>query len=97
MLFDIFVQTLFMYCFHERFSSISAPRNLVTFSLSTTILFCIFFQDFIVLHCLCVFLIGSNNDFAWIFFEKVFVIFVYKFVFWIFAFRKFYVEFLLLC
>ena len=39
MLFDIFVLTSFMCCFHEKFSSISTPRNLVTFSLSMTILF----------------------------------------------------------
>ena len=38
MLFDIFVLTLFMCCFHERFSSISTPRNFVTFSLSVTML-----------------------------------------------------------
>ena len=38
MLFDIFVLTSFMCCFHERFSSVSTPRNFVTFSLSMTIL-----------------------------------------------------------
>ena len=38
MLFDIFILTLFMCCFHERFSSISTPRNFVTFSLSVTML-----------------------------------------------------------
>ena len=38
MLFDTFVLTSFMCCFHERFSSISAPRSFVTFSLSVAIL-----------------------------------------------------------
>ena len=36
MLFDILVLISFMCCFHERFSSISTPRNFVTFSLSMT-------------------------------------------------------------
>ena len=34
MLFGIFVLASFMRCFHERFSSISTPRNFVTFFLS---------------------------------------------------------------
>ena len=38
MLFDIFVLTSFMCCFHERFLSISTPTSFVTFSLSMTIL-----------------------------------------------------------
>ena len=38
MLFDIFVLAWFICCFHERFSSISTPRNFVIFSLSMTIL-----------------------------------------------------------
>ena len=38
MLSDIFVLTLFVSCFHERFLSESTPRNFVTFSLSTKIL-----------------------------------------------------------
>ena len=37
--FDIFVVTSFMWCFHDRFLSISTPRNFATFSLSMTILF----------------------------------------------------------
>ena len=32
MLFDIYVLISFMCCFHERFSPLSTPRNLVTFS-----------------------------------------------------------------
>ena len=39
MLSDIFVLTWFMCFSHERFTSISKPKNLVTFSLSMTILF----------------------------------------------------------
>ena len=38
MLFDIFVLTSFIYCFHERFSLISTSRNLVAFSLSIALL-----------------------------------------------------------
>ena len=38
MFFDIFELTSFMCCFHERFLSISTPRNFVTFSHSMPIL-----------------------------------------------------------